>query len=180
VKIAIFGGSFDPPHIGHESIVNEAINQLDIDKLIVVPTFLNPFKKSSFLDAKERLFLLKKLFKDNRKIEVSDFEIKQNRAVYSIETIKYLQLLYKPDTIYLIIGTDNLEKLHLWHSFEELKTLVTFIVANRSGYLNENYDNIRTLKVNFDISSTNLREKLDLSYIPQTIKKDVNTLWQNK
>ena len=74
MKIAIFGGSFDPPHLGHEEVVKEALKELEIDKLIVVPTYLNPFKNESFLNANKRFLLLKKLFSKNKKIEVSDFE----------------------------------------------------------------------------------------------------------
>lgn len=180
MKIAIFGGSFDPPHIGHEAIVNVALKELDIDKLVIVPTFLNPFKKHSFLNAYDRLFLVQKLFKNNSIIDVSDYEIKQNKSVYSIQTVKYLKQLYKATQIYFIIGADNLEKLHLWHQFDELNSLVTFVVANRNGFLNTNYDNIRTLNVSMDTSSTNLRESLDLNYIPQTIKTDVKNIWQKK
>jgi len=180
VKIAIFGGSFDPPHIGHETIINEALKQLDIERLIVVPTFLNPFKSDSFLDAKKRFFLLKKLFKNRKNIEISDYEILKNRAVFAIETVKHLQQFYKTSKIYLIIGADNLEKLHLWHSFEELNSMVEFVIANRSGFLNDNYANIKTLNVNINISATNLRDTIDLNYIPQIIKKDVEEIWQNK
>jgi len=178
VRIAIFGGSFDPPHIGHEIIANEALKQLNIDKLFVIPTFLNPFKKHSLLDAKNRLTLLQKLFINNDKIEVNDFEILKNRAVYSIETVKYLQQLYKPSHIYMIIGSDNLEKLHLWKNYNELKTIAEFVTVTRSGFLNENYGNIKTLKVDINISSTKLRNNLDLDFIPKKIQNDVKLFWQ--
>ena len=180
MKIAIFGGSFDPPHIGHETIINEAVTQLDVNKLIVVPTFLNPFKNYSYLDADKRLFLLKKLFEKKDKIDISDFEILKNRTVFSIETIKHLQQLYKPSKIYFIIGADNLEKLHLWKEFDELKNIVEFVAVTRNGYLNENYDRIKTLNVDINISSTKLRDNLDLDFIPKKIQKDVKLIWQNK
>lgn len=180
MKIAIFGGSFDPPHIGHEAIVNVALEQLDIERLVIVPTFLNPFKKHSFLEAKTRLSLLEKLFKCQKNIDISDFEVLQNRAVSTIETVKYLQHFYQTTKIYLIFGADNLEKLHLWDSFEELNSLVEFVVANRKGFLNDNYDTIKTLNVNINISSTKVRDKINLNYIPQIIKKDVKEIWQNK
>ncbi len=180
MNIAIFGGSFDPPHTGHEEIVNSALNTLNIDKLIVVPNFLNPFKNSSFIDAKNRFFLLQKLFKKNKNVEVIDFEISQNRSVYTIETVEYLLKSYKCENIYMIIGTDNLEKLHLWHEYKKLNSLVKFVVASRSGYLNQNYGNITTLDVNVEISSTNLRNNLDLQYIPKEIQNDVKKLWHNK
>ncbi|OUR73930.1 nicotinate (nicotinamide) nucleotide adenylyltransferase [Arcobacter sp. 31_11_sub10_T18] len=180
MKIAIFGGSFDPPHIGHETIAMQAINELDIQQLIVVPNFLNPFKKQTFLSAKNRLTLLKKVFLNESNILVDDFEILQNEAVYSIQTVKYLQKKYNPSQIYLIIGTDNLEKLHLWHSFEELNNLVTFVVASRNGFLNKNYAKIQSLNVNVDISSTKLRDTLDINFIPHIIQEDVKKFWQKK
>ncbi len=91
MRIAIFGGgSFDPPHIGHQTIAKRALKKLDIDKLIIVPSFLNPLKIKSFLDAKTRYILLKKMFEKKEKIKVSNFEIKQERPVYSIETIRYI------------------------------------------------------------------------------------------
>ena len=179
MRIAIFGGSFDPPHIGHESIINEALKELDIDKLIVVPTFLNPFKEYSHLNAQNRLFLLQKLFEENETVEINDSEILKNRAVFSIETVKYLQTIYNPSVIYLIIGADNLEKIHLWKNFEELQSIVKFVIVNRSGYLNKNYANIKTLNVDINISSTKLRDNLDLDFIPKKIQKDVKLLWQN-
>ena len=62
MNIAIFGGSFDPPHLGHQEIVNEALKSLHVDKLFIVPTHLNPFKKEFFAPSKLRLKWLKKLF----------------------------------------------------------------------------------------------------------------------
>jgi nicotinate-nucleotide adenylyltransferase len=178
VKIAIYGGSFDPPHVGHEAIINKAFIQLDIDKLVIVPTFLNPFKTNSHLDAKQRLFLLQELYKDSNKISISDFEILKNRAVYSIETIKYLKNKYNTSKIYLIIGTDNLAKLPLWHGYEEIKKFVEVVVATRSGFLNENYGKMQTLNVDINISSTQLRDNLDLDFIPEKIKTIVKQIWQ--
>ena len=179
MNIAIYGGSFDPPHIGHEAIVNKALEQLDIDKLIIVPAFLNPFKTNSHLTAKNRLFLLKELYKENSKIDVCDFEVLKNRAVYTIETIKYLQEKYEASRPYLIIGSDNIEKLPLWNHYDEIQNRVHIIVATRSGFLNNNYDKIDALNVDINISSTQLRDNLDLDFIPNRIKKHVKELWQN-
>lgn len=180
MKIAIFGGSFDPPHLGHEAIIDEALKELDIDKLIVVPTYLNPFKNKSFLDADKRFLLLKKIFMDNKKVEISNFEIQQNRSVYTIETVKHFIKKYNASKIYLIIGKDNFDNFHLWKDYKELLKLVNIVVATRSGYLNENYDNIKTLNVNINISSTSLRNELNLNYIPKKIKEDVKKIWQKK
>jgi nicotinate-nucleotide adenylyltransferase len=173
VKIAIFGGSFDPVHIGHQTIVKEAIKSLDIDKLLVVPTYLNPFKSKYHLEPKIRLELLEKVFKNLSQIEVSDYEITQGKAVYSIQTVKYYKNLYNTDKIYLIIGEDNLKSLDEWFGIEELQSLVEIVVARRSAHKEEKTLNYKTLCLDINISSSELRDTLDLKYIPNEIKNDI-------
>ena len=177
MQIAIFGGSFDPIHMAHEAIVNEALKNLNLDLLILVPTFLNPQKIKSHLSPDERLFLLKKNFKDNKKVLISDYEIKQNRAVYSIETIEYLKKYYKPKKTYFIIGADNYENLNTWHRVDDILNEVELVVVTRNGFCNDIYDNISTLNVDINISSTQLRDNLDLNFVPNKIKDDVKKFW---
>jgi len=181
MNIAVFGGSFDPPHIGHEKIVHEVLNHLNLDKLIIVPTFLNPFKSYSHFSPKIRYELLNQLFKDTKKIEISDFEINKNNPSKTIDTIRYIKNIYKPNHLYLIIGADNLKTLHLWHDFKKLKDLVTFIIISREGYEVKN-DIIQfiDIELNINTSSTDLRENLDLRYIPDKIKQKVKQLWNKE
>lgn len=175
MKIAIFGGSFDPIHTGHKIIVEEALKVLNIDKLIIVPTYLNPLKKDFLFTPKTRFELLKKVFKDNSKVEISDFEINQKKLSYTYETIRYIKTLYNPSKIYFIIGEDNLKSLHKWHNIDELKSNLEFVVARRKGY-NLLSEKFKTLDVGVDISSTKLREKLDLEFIPKVIWQDLINL----
>jgi nicotinate-nucleotide adenylyltransferase len=180
VQLAIFGGSFDPPHIGHETITKKIIKKLDIDLLVVVPAYLNPLKVKSFLDAKTRFKLLKKLFFKNDKIKVSKYEIKQEKAVYSIETIKYMIKKYQPSKVYLIIGADNYKSFHLWDQHKEIKQLVTLVVVTRDGFNYNKEDKIKRLKVDIKISSTQLRNTFNLNYIPKKIRKHIKKIWQKK
>ena len=101
MRIAIFGGSFDPLHIAHVAIVNDSLKKLDIDKLIIVPTYLNPFKNSFYLDPITRFELLKKVFYKFDNVEISDYEINQQKQNYSFNTVSYLKNLYNPSKIYL-------------------------------------------------------------------------------
>lgn len=176
MKIAIFGGSFDPPHIGHEQIAKLILHNLSIDMLFVIPTYLSPFKDSSFLDSKQRFELVKKLFDGEEKVFVSDYEVLQGYSVPSIKTVKHLYKTYDLRKVYLIVGDDHLNSLHLWDSFEELSTLVEFVVINRH--------NIKTQYKNFDfymdISSSKLRQNLDISYIPTKIQNEVIKLWKKE
>lgn len=179
MNIAIFGGSFDPPHIAHETIVSEVIENINVDRLFVVPTYLSPFKDRYHLEPKERFELLETLFDEDKKIEVCDFEIQQNRAVPTIETVKYLNEKYTPKKIYLVIGADNLKSLHLWDNFEQLQKLVKFIVIFREGYeVKNDIIQFNTINMDIDISSTCLRENFDIKYIPKKIQHKVQNIWK--
>lgn len=180
MKIAIFGGSFDPVHIAHKAIVEVALKELEIDKLIVVPTYLNPFKSNFYLEPKVRFELLKKVFTDFKKVEVSDYEINQKKLSYSFDTVTYLKNLYKPSKIYFILGEDNIENLDKWYKIEELKKMVEFVVARRSGYKSNRLENFKTLDINIDVSSTSLRTQIDAYYIPKEIKEDILNLDRGK
>lgn len=176
MRLAIFGGSFDPVHTAHESIVYEAINVLDIDKIIVVPTYLSPFKSSFLIEPATRFNLLKKVFNKNEQIEICDFEIKQNRSVCTIETVNYLKNLYNPSKIYVIIGADNIKSLNKWHKIDELKELVEFVIVSRNGFESNKLKEFKVLNLDINISSSKLRKEIDLSYIPIQIKEDLKNL----
>ena len=176
MRIAIFGGSFDPLHLAHVAIVQNALNKLDIDKLIVVPTYLNPFKSSFYLDPQTRFELLKKVFIKFERVEVSNYEINQLAPSYSINTVNYLKDLYNPSKIYLIIGEDNMENLDKWYKYNELKELVEFVVASRIGFKSKKANEFKSLDINIDISSTQLRNSMNLAYIPIEIKDDILNL----
>ncbi len=179
MQIAIFGGSFDPPHIGHQTIAKKILKKLDVDLLIVVPAYLNPLKVKSFLDAKTRFKLLKKLFKNQSLIKVSKYEIKQERPVYSIETIEYIIKKYKPTKLYLVIGADNYKHFNLWNEHEKIKSLVELVVVSRDGYKHQK-DGVKRLKVDIKISSTQLRNTFNLKYIPKKIRKDIKKIWEGR
>lgn len=180
MKIAIFGGSFDPVHIAHELIVKTAIKELDIDRLIIVPTYLNPFKKSFLFEPKIRFELLKKVFKDFSNVEICDFEINQEKLSYTYETISYIKTLYKPSKIYFIVGEDNLLNLHKWYKIDELKKDVEFVVARRVNFASNIIDNFKTLDIDIDISSTDLREQIDIKFIPNNIQEEIINLKKEK
>jgi len=181
LNIAIFGGSFDPVHIGHEMIINELSHLTYINKLLVVPTYLNPFKKTYHIKPKDRFDILKHMYKNNKDIIISDFEVNRGESTPSIITVRYFKEIYKPKKIYLIIGADNLKSLHLWDNFEELNELVKFIVINRDGYeVKNDIIQFTTIDMNIDISSSKLREKLDIKYIPKKIQKKVTNIWNKE
>lgn len=167
--IALFGGSFDPPHVGHEAVV-KALQKLSyIDKIVIMPTFLNPFKHSFDAPAVLRLKWLKSIFLDDNNVLVDDYEVSLGKKVPTIQTVTHLLKSY--DKIFLVIGADNLANLEQWYHFKELKEKVTFIVASR--------ENIKiskafiSLKVEEDISSSALRENIDENKLPKKCAKEI-------
>lgn len=162
---ALFGGSFDPPHFGHLSIVESALAELEIDKLFVVPTFLNPFKSNFYFSPKARLEWLRILcqslpnsFKD--KVEVLDYEVRQNAPVPTYQTLQFIQQTYlSKGKVYLLVGADNVESLSKWKDFDKLKKSVEFVIIPRKGFrIPQEFKSLsfRTM----DISSTEIRNKL--------------------
>jgi len=167
--VALYGGSFDPPHLGHEAII-KALKKLDfVDEIIIMPTFLNPFKENFTAPPSLRLKWLQKIFFEDEDITVSSFEIDKERKVPAIESVKALQNNY--DKIYLVIGADNLKSLESWYRYSELKELVTFIVATRKK--SSVPQNFITLDVDEDISSSQLREKIDISKLPKKCAAEI-------
>ncbi len=172
--IALYGGSFDPPHLAHEAIV-KALSKLDfIEKVVVMPTFLNPFKKSFTAPAELRYKWLKEIFASLKKVEVSSYEVDLKKKVPTITTVKHLLKSY--DKVYLVIGADNLTSLHQWYAYDELKKLVTFIVVTRDAV--KIPKNFIRLDINEDISSSGLRENFDSSKVPKKVRDEITQYYK--
>jgi nicotinate-nucleotide adenylyltransferase len=168
---ALFGGSFDPVHLGHVEIVKKAFKYAD--EIIILPNYLNPLKNSFSAPPDIRFRWLNEVFKDIKGVYVSDYEIKKNRPVYSIESIKH----FNPD--FFIIGSDNLKTLHKWHKIDEILNLTEFIVANRGGVdktLLNHYNITKVLDVDIPISSTDIRNCI-FEYLPKEIEKEIKEFY---
>ncbi|MCK9491144.1 MAG: nicotinate (nicotinamide) nucleotide adenylyltransferase [Sulfurimonas sp.] len=172
--IALYGGSFDPPHIAHEALVKALLEIKEIDKVIVMPTYLNPFKSNFFAPSELRLKWLREIFSEVKEVEVSDYEVRQNKKVPSIQSVKHLLKRFKK--IYLVIGADNLTSLHKWEGFDELNNLVTFIVAQRDRV--DIPDGYISLNIDINISSTMLREDLDRTKLPSKCADEIIKFYQ--
>jgi len=174
MNIALYGGSFDPPHIGHVGVVTTALEQLDITKLIVIPAFVNPFKTGTHAPAQLRLRWLKSIFKTFKNVEVSSIEVDADRAVRTIETVEKFSPDY--EKIYFIIGADNLASLHQWHQFEKLDTLVTWVVASRDGIAIDNgYIQLSTAH---PISSSELRREIQTEHLPEAVALEIKKYYE--
>lgn len=161
-KVALFGGSFDPPHNGHKAIIQEVLRVLDIDIIIIMPTFLNPFKKSSFNTPLNRLNLCKIFFKDIKKVVISDYEVNKNSSSFTIDTLNYLNKRYNIE--YLIIGADNLKNISKWKDFNTINSKIIWVIATRKDYEldTSKLKRFKVININENISSTEIRKNMEL------------------
>lgn len=177
--VALFGGSFDPPHLGHLEVAKEAQKVLNVDKIIVMPAWRNPFKSGTLADAKTRLKWCRENFGGLEGVEVSDLEVRMKKAMPTIETIEALSSDY--DVTHLIIGADNLKTLGNWHRFDELNRRITWVIAEREGiksvprWLNR----VILLSVDVPVSSTMLREAGAIDrWLHPKVKASFEALWR--
>ncbi|HOJ49345.1 MAG TPA: nicotinate-nucleotide adenylyltransferase [Spirochaetota bacterium] len=138
-KIGILGGSFNPIHIGHLIIANEAINRLKLDKVFFIPT-MNPFKNIDILPL-HRYNMTKLATFDNHMFEVLDIEIKNNKPSYTIDTVNYLFSNYKDTEFFFISGSDIVDNFEKWKDYKELGNMLSFIIYKREHY---NIDKIKS------------------------------------
>jgi nicotinate-nucleotide adenylyltransferase len=109
-NIIIFGGTFDPVHIGHLQIYLSIKEKLQFDKFIVVPTKNPPLKKQRpFASTKDRIAMLKLMFGKYKDIEINQYEVDQqsNDYSYTINTIKHFKKVYPNDKLFLVVGLDR-------------------------------------------------------------------------
>src|SRR3989338_11463826 len=109
MKIGILGGTFNPIHIGHLILAEEAREKLGLDKIIFVPAYLPPHKDNSDIaPAKYRYRMIELAIQKNSYFSLSDMEIKRNGRSYTIDTLKEFKKLYPEDELHFIIGSDLL------------------------------------------------------------------------
>ena len=174
--VAMFGGSFDPPHLGHQRIVEKVIKSLDIDTLLVVPAYLNPFKTSSLANAQQRLRWCHILFDNIPHVIVDDYEIKEGKSTTTSQSIKHFNIDY--DVKYLIIGSDNLSTLTNWHNFEWLNAHIIWVIVTRGDHplKTEYLREWKILTLDAPMSSTDIRTHQQLHHVDKKIQKSVKKI----
>lgn len=164
-RVGIYGGTFDPIHIGH-LITAQSVREIrHLDKIIFVPAYLSPHKldiKAS--SPKHRMNMLKLAIEGVDFFDISDFELKQKNISYTIDTIKELKKIY--DEIELLIGYDNIFKFYTWKNPDELLNLVKLVVLKRKSsypppYEDKYYNQAEFVQTRgIEISATDIRERV--------------------
>ena len=131
MRIGLYGGSFNPVHLGHVGIAKRAIADLALDKLIVIPAAVSPFKTASDAEARrfwtwDRVEMVKAAFRDMEKTVVDLREIERGGVSYAIDTVRQIAAENPGAELFFVIGEDSIEGLPRWKDIEALKRLCTF------------------------------------------------------
>ncbi len=199
--ILIFGGTFDPFHYGHFSMLQKALSHLTINKVLLVPNYLCPDKSEPIIPCHERLELVTQLIpelpqrKQNKvEYECLDYEIQNKGESYTIDTIDYIVEKYPNNTYFLLVGSDNFFKFHKWKRFKDILRQVTLCIIRRDDEDKEKYEEYVYEKLHqyeftsmimigvkpFNLSSTQIKQYIrEGKSIKKLVPSIVNTFIKN-
>ena len=165
MKIGLYGGSFDPVHLGHLLVAQAAVEELGLDRLFFIPAAQSPFKpENPPACAAIRLQLLRLALAGQTNYEVEDLEIRRGGVSYTVDTLREYARRFPAAEIYYLIGADNAAKLNEWHDPTELASLAEFVAVPRPGGPTAVFPppfRGRTLKgFSFDVSSSQIRARV--------------------
>ena len=165
-KIGILGGSFDPVHIGHLLIAQQAMESTGLDRVVFIPASQAPLKpKTPLAENHHRLTMLELAVKNRKNFSVLDIELHEGGVSYSFATAQKLKKIYPQDDFFWILGADHLPRLNQWKNIETLCHLVTFIVMSRPRCSCDLPDipgfraQVTPARL-WDVSSTEIRERI--------------------
>ena len=168
MKIAMLGGAFDPPHLGHLILADTVIKELNYNKVLFIPSKIPPHKNiSGEVSNEDRLNMVKLSIEGDDRLLLDDYELKSEGISYSIKTLNYIYKNYDIEgKIALIIGADLIKDFHKWKEPEKLSKLADIVAVNREDNNNLYKENIEKYNIKIimsqriDISSTLIRERI--------------------
>jgi nicotinate-nucleotide adenylyltransferase len=135
MKTGVFGGTFDPPHIGHLIIAQHVLQDLRLDRIVFVPGATPPHKQDRQISmAEHRLAMLRAAVAGNPGFEVSDAEIRRGGVSFTVDTLLEMQSARPEDALYFLLGMDNLPEFATWKSPERIMRISQLVVMTRPGF----------------------------------------------
>lgn len=186
MKIGVFGGTFDPVHIGHTILALECWHRLGLDKVLFVPASVSPFKNSQMTASPaDRLNMLRLAVGHDKRFGISTIELDRGGVSYTVDTLREVALEYGPGTrLFFLSGADSAGSLDKWKDFDDILKLSTFVAVARPGI------SLSGLKKNgivlietplIDVSSTMIRQRVrDKEPIEGFLHPDVADFIRNK
>ena len=134
--VLLFGGTFNPPHLGHIELAQRVSEKLNISEVVLLPVGNPPHKKGQNIPSTQhRVNMLKLAVEDKNKFEISLIEVNRKGYTYTIDTLRELLKVYNNvGNLYYLIGADTLEQLTTWKDYQKVFLLCKFVVVLRKGY----------------------------------------------
>ncbi len=185
----LFGGSFNPLHIGHVNVIENLLQAYPEDQMILLPSYKSPLKEYDYDPGVEHRYnFLTSFFEHNKQIKVDDLELKKGERVFTIDALPALFEKYNIENLKLVVGTDQLLQFHKWKAYKGILEKVDLVVVSRPGFdfagvedLNENLlelvedyqDSTLKLKSGRNIYIHELSHNIDISssYIRSHLRK---------
>ena len=155
MRIAVFGGSFDPPHLAHQQAVRLLTHSPEVDRVLVVPVFEHAFDKT-LAPFEHRVRMCELSMPTTEKVSVSCIEASLERPSYTLNTLRALQQRHPEDSLRLVVGADVLQDATKWHRFDEVCRLAPLLPLGRRGV----ETSLAPEPVLPEVSSTEIRELL--------------------
>jgi nicotinate-nucleotide adenylyltransferase len=167
MKVGLFGGTFDPPHVGHLLVAEHAREILGLDRLVLIPSAISPHKRNRQLTpAEHRLAMVRIAVAGVQHIEVSDIEVRRGGVSYSIETLQAMQQEHPGADLTLMIGLDNVTDFGMWRDPEGILGIARVAVLARPGYQPPDPANVFARRMQMcavpeiDIASRDIRRRV--------------------
>jgi nicotinate-nucleotide adenylyltransferase len=164
-RIGLYGGSFNPVHLGHVLVAQAAIEELDLHRLVFLPASMSPFKPdSSLAPAAERLRLLRLALAGCSRCAVDEQELQRGGVSYTIDTVRFYRRAFPQAELFYLIGADHVRQLLLWRNSEELARTIEFVAIARPGEPPQEapvpFRVRRLVGFPFGVSSSQIRERI--------------------
>jgi len=161
-RVGVFGGSFDPIHLGHLILAEAALEELQLERIIFIPAALSPFKteRPPTASNESRLAMLREAIAAEARFSVDDRELHREGPSYTIDTVRELLGDYPGVRFIYLIGADNLKDLPRWHEIGELRNLLDFAVLDRGKAPELEFCELPVICRRIDLSSTEIRGRL--------------------
>ena len=174
-RVGFFGGTFDPPHLGHLALAKLAIEKAELDKLFLCPAYSAPLRtEPALFSAMDRLRMIEEICKLDQKMDIWDEEIKLERSQFTFDTIVEFKKHFPDHQIFLLLGADQFSRLDQWYKPQDLSKLVHYLVFARNAE-DMPAPPLEHMVVSFiendliDISSTDIRDKLRNQVFPDKL-----------
>lgn len=160
LKVGVFGGSFDPVHIGHLVVAECAAERLALDRVRFVPAGQQPLKSGHHAGAEHRLAMVEAAIGDNPRFLVDPREARRSGPSYTVDTLRALAAEGPGDALFLLLGADAAGELTAWHDAQDIAALATVVVLTRPGAAPPAHPpDARVLEVpGVDVSATQVRD----------------------